>query len=397
MRDTAHPKIKQYSDKRTGKPRYLVRYRKPDGAQTMKRGFTTKRDAEAWLHETEGAKQRGEFVSVSAGRVPLETIAGPWLDAKRTTVKPTTWEGIETAWTIHVSPSFGQTPLYRIRPSDVEAWVTSLAGRRSPTVVRRAHAVLAQMLDAAVRDRRIIVNPARGVALPRVESRAHRYLSHVEVSRVAAHAGRYTPLVYVLAYGGLRWGEAVALRGRDVEGTRVTVDRAVTHTKAGWVVGTPKTHHRRTLYLPGFVARMLPTVGPDALIFPPARGEYLSTPGKTQRGKRGWWQRALEAAGVEYLRIHDLRHTAASLAVQSGAHVKAVQRMLGHRSAAMTLDVYSALWDSDLDAVAGAVEAARDAALGEHELNTRGGERWGSEDENSGTPVTAGAVIPLRR
>lgn len=389
MRDTAHPKIKQYTDKRTGKPRYLVRYRKPDGTQTMKRGFTTKRDAETWLHDIEGAKLRGEFVAVSAGKVPLRQVAEPWLAAKRPTVKASTFEGIESAWLTHIAETFGDVPLHRIRTSDVEAWVTVMAGARSASVVRRSHAALAQMLDTAVRDRRIAVNPARGVELPRVQSRAHRYLSHLEVKRVADHSGKYAPLVYVLAYGGLRWGEAVALRGADVEGARVRIDRAVTHTKTGWVVGTPKTHHRRTLYLPGFVTKMLPEAGPGELLFPPARGEYLSTPGKTQRGKKGLWQRALETAGVEYLRIHDLRHTAASLAVQSGAHVKAVQRMLGHRSAAMTLDVYADLWDSDLDAVAGSLESARAAAV-EHVLNTDG-------RDVAGSVGTRGVVLPLRR
>lgn len=368
MRGTANPKIKQYTDKRTSRPRYLVRYRKPDGRQTTKRGFVTKRDAEQWLTEVEGAKQRGEFVAVSAGRKPLRDIAVPWLAAKRATVKASTYDGIAGAWTHHVEPAFGDIAVARILPSEIDAWVARLATDRSPTVVRRAHAMLAQALDTAVRDRLITVNPARGVALPRVRTSAHRYLSHVEVRRVADHAGEHEALVYVLAYGGLRWGEAVALRGRDVDGTRVRIDRAVVPTKAGWQVGPPKTHERRTLYLPAFVAAMLPEAGPDELIFPAQRGEYLRTPGKVQRGRRQWWQQALEDAGVEYLRIHDLRHTAASLAVQAGAHVKAVQRMLGHRSAAVTLDVYADLWDSDLEAVAGALEEAR-AAAG-HDLTT---------------------------
>src|SRR5690606_31760149 len=161
MRDTAHPKIKQYTDKRTSRPRYLVRYRKPDGSQTMKRGFTTKRDAETWLHDVEGAKLRGEFVAVSAGRVPLRQIAEPWLAAKRPTVKASTFEGIESAWTTHIEETFGDVPLHRIRTSDVETWVTGLAENRSASVVRRSHAALAQMLDTAVRDRRLAVNPAR--------------------------------------------------------------------------------------------------------------------------------------------------------------------------------------------------------------------------------------------
>lgn len=393
MRDTAHPKIKQYTDKRTGKPRYLVRYRKPSGTQTTKRGFTTKRDAETWLHEIEGAKQRGEFVAVSAGRVPLSDVAGPWLAWKRSRVKASTFDGIEGAWRIHIEPEFGETPLYRIMPSDVEAWLTRIAADRSPTVVRRAHAALAQMLDTAVRDRRLIVNPARGIELPRVRTSAHRYLSHLEVKAVADLAGAHRTLVYVLAYGGLRWGEAVALRVGDLEGTRLRIDRAVAPTSQGWVLGTPKTHERRTLHLPAFVASMLADEiegrAPGELIFPAQRGEYLRSPGRVEQGRRLWWQAALEAAEVEYLRIHDLRHTAASLAVQAGAHVKAVQRMLGHRSAAITLDVYSGLWDSDLDAVAGALDRARAGAVGGHELST-------DERDGQGTLGIDGVVIPLR-
>ncbi len=77
---------------------------------------------------------------------------------------------------------------------------------------------------------------------------------------------------------------------------------------------------------------------------------------------RNWRRRAFDpavtAAGVGELTPHELRHTAASLAVAAGANVKAVQRMLGHASAAMTLDVYSGLFDDDLDAVADRLDAA---------------------------------------
>lgn len=154
-------------------------------------------------------------------------------------------------------------------------------------------------------------------------------------------------------------------------------------------MGTPKTHERRTLYLPSFVADMLPDAGPKELIFPAQRGEYLSTPSKRPKGQMGWWQKSLHEAGVEYLTIHELRHTAASLAVQSRAWVKAVQRMLAHKSAAVTLDVYADLWDSDLVSVAGAMEAVRTAAVGAHNLNTT--------DVNAGDRSRShGVVGPLR-
>lgn len=74
MRATSNPRVKRYDDKRTGKPRYLVRYRKPDGRQSMKRRFTTKRAAEQWLNETEAAKRTGTFVSVTDGKTRLADL-----------------------------------------------------------------------------------------------------------------------------------------------------------------------------------------------------------------------------------------------------------------------------------------------------------------------------------
>src|SRR5690625_2188046 len=73
-KDTAHPRIKQYTDAATGKPRYLVRYRKPSGGQTMKRGFTTKKAAEQWVVETESKKIGAETGEVTAGRVTVSDL-----------------------------------------------------------------------------------------------------------------------------------------------------------------------------------------------------------------------------------------------------------------------------------------------------------------------------------
>lgn len=374
MRPTSNPKVKRYESAR-GETRYLVRYRQPNGRQSTKRGFTTKRDAEAWLVDTESAKRRGEYVSVSAGRVRIGDLAPAWLDGKAVRVKASHWATLDTAWRVHVAPVWADVPVAQVLTSDVQAWVRTVSAGKSATVVIRAHGVLAGILDTAVRDRRIITNPARGVELPRKTRRASRYLSHVEVDRVA-RASRHAALVYLLAYGGLRWGEATALRGTNVDRDRgrVRVDEAVVWVRGKPVLGTPKTHERRTVALPRFVIDLLPDSG-ERLLFPGERGEYMTAPTKAGRAPDGsplvtrWWEAALTAVGLPYMPPHDLRHTAASLAVQSGASVKVVQRMLGHASAAMTLDVYADLFDSDLDEVAEAMTARRD-----HALSTSGGD-----------------------
>lgn len=384
MRDTAHPKIKQYTDKRTGKPRYLVRYRRPDGTQTMKRGFPRKKDAEDWLHEIESAKLRGEFIPVSAGRTRLTELYPGWLAAKRVHCSPGWVVDLDTAWRTHVEPRWAQTPVGQVRAGDIQEWVAELSERRSPTIVIRAHGVLAGVLDDAVRDGKIRTNPARGVKLPRKRGARSRYLTHNEVQAVAEASG-HELLVYTLAYCGLRWGEATALRVRDVNvlRRRISVTRAVRYLRGeGFKIGDTKGKENRTVPVPAFLVPMLEqrmrrADGLDALVFPAPKAEYMRQPGKSaiREGERvgvKWWERALDTAGVEWMTPHDLRHTAASLAVSAGASVKAVQSMLGHKSAAMTLDIYADLFDGDLDDVAVRMDAQR-----EHALNTDGRESRG--------------------
>ncbi len=126
-------------------------------------------------------------------------------------------------------------------------------------------------------------------------------------------------------------------------------------------VGSPKTYKNRKVPLPGFLQPHLRgQVGdrsPEELLFPGPSGDYMRRM-RTSIGSKSWFKTALRDAGLEPMTIHDLRHTAASLAISAGANVKAVQRMLGHASAAMTLDVYSDLFDEDLDAVSDRLDHA---------------------------------------
>lgn len=382
--DTTHPQIKKYEDKRTGTARYLVRYRTDQGRLTMKRGFTTMRAAKGFLIEQEAAKSAGSFVSQSAGRITVGERAAPWLEHKDAVVKPSTARLLRGAWDTHVAPRWSKVAMGDVRTSEVAAWVTELANRRSATVVIRSHGILAGVLDEAVRDRCLAVNPARGVALPRKTRKASRYLSASDVERVAASAAATDPMyrlvVLTLAYTGLRWGEMAALRGRDVNvlRRRIEVQRSASALGAEWVVGTPKGHRARSVPVPGFLlaelkARMVGR-GSDELLFPaPRTSEFLRSPNKAtvnasgEKVKPKWWELALDACELPYMAPHDLRHTAASLAVSAGANVKALQRMLGHTSAAMTLDVYADLFDEDLDAVADALDRLRR----EHNLSTK--------------------------
>ncbi|MDN6201575.1 MAG: site-specific integrase, partial [Micrococcaceae bacterium] len=127
------------------------------------------------------------------------------------------------------------------------------------------------------------------------------------------------------------------------------------------IVGTPKNHRRRSVPFPRFLAESLASACAgrhrEDLVFPGPDGSYLKS-ARVHDDNFSWFASAVRKADVPRITPHDLRHTAASFAVSAGANVKAVQRILGHSSAAMTLDVYADLFDDDLDAVSVALDNA---------------------------------------
>jgi integrase len=338
--------------------RYEVRYRKPDRSEGGKRGFRRKVDAKEYLANVESAKSKGEYVDPREAKATIGELGSEWL-GNQTHLKPSSFRPLEIAWRLYVEPRWGSVPAGQVRYSDVQSWVSEVSAKRSATTVLRAYGVLAGILDVAVKDRRLLTNPARGVKLPRKGRKPHRYLTHDEVSRLALSAGDKATLVMVLAYCGLRWGEATGLRVKDLDMLRRRINVTVNAVEVGdrIEVGTPKSHKARSVPFPELLAMPLSEAchgkGRDELVFSKA-GEHL----KRSHSDTGWFPRAVKAAGLGIMTPHSLRHTAASLAVASGANVKAVQRMLGHASASMTLDVYADLFDDDLDAVAGKLNEA---------------------------------------
>jgi integrase len=165
-------------------------------------------------------------------------------------------------------------------------------------------------------------------------------------------------LILVLGFCGLRWGEVAALRVKRVDllRRRLTVAESVTEVRGRLVWGTPKSHQTRSVPIPRSLVDLLVEQtkfkSADDLLFTTWHGRPL----RNLNFRRDVFDKAADDAGVRDLTPHELRHTAASLAVSAGANIKAVQAMLGHASAAMTLDVYSGLFDADLDGVADRID-----------------------------------------
>lgn len=354
-----------------GATRYMVRYRKPDKTQTNKRGFRRKIDAELFLNTVEVHKVTGTYIDPAKTNVTIGELGPLWLERKRT-LKPSAHRPLEIAWRLHVEPNWGKHKLGSIVFTDVQAWVTKMSTgdakakppmrAYSATSVIRSYGVLAAILDDAVKDRRLPSNPARGVDLPRKVRKPQVYLSHDDVARFA-DASNYPLLVRVLAYTGLRWGEAVALRIQDVNllKRRLHVEQNAVRVDAKVLIGTPKTHEQRKVAFPKFLSADIEKacVGKhrEDLLFPGPNGSYMRPP-HTGKNRVSWFDAAVKASGIPRITPHDLRHSYASFAVSAGANVKVLQKNLGHKSAAMTLDVYAELFDDDLNAVADALDDA---------------------------------------
>jgi integrase len=205
-------------------------------------------------------------------------------------------------------------------------------------------------------------------AVPKqVRGEQHR-LTAEQVETLASKIDpRYRVLILFASYTGMRIGEITALQVQDVDFLRrtVRVSRSDTEISGKLSSGTPKSGKARTVPVPAFLIDELAShvAGKD-------RDAYIFTAPEGGRHRQSrflevHFHKALKAAGLDpELDFHDLRHTAASLMVSAGANVKAVQNALGHASAAMTLDVYADLFDTDAQAVADGLDRIRAAACG---------------------------------
>jgi integrase len=180
----------------------------------------------------------------------------------------------------------------------------------------------------------------------------------------------YATVIRFLAYTGLRWGEMAALQvdAMDMLRRRVNVQRGVAEVKGQLVWSTPKSYERRSVPFPKFLAGDLAAlmVGKrrDDLAFTTRSDRVLRVSHFRPRVFGPAVERLVATvAGFPRVTPHDLRHTAASLAISGGANPKAVQTMLGHQSAALTLDTYADLFPDDLELVSAALDQARQIAL----------------------------------
>lgn len=330
------------------------RYTDPSGRRRS-RSFTTKSDARAWLSAEQAAIVRRSWKAPELTSRTVGSYAADWIG--RSEIRPSTRSLYESLWRNHLAPSWADVRIGDVTPALVRSWHSRAAKATGPRALSQSYALLRGILSQAVDDELLAANPARikgaGNSPTAREGRALTVEEVFGISR--AIIPRYRALVLVLAFGGLRYGEATALQRRDVTAHRIRVERSV----RGGVVGQPKTDAgKRTVAMPAFVAEALQqhleefvADQPNALVFATSGGTYPA-----RQNFAATMRRAAVKAGIEGpLRTHELRHTGATLAAASGATLADLMARLGHSSPRAALIYQHAVADRD-DAIARALD-----------------------------------------
>lgn len=360
---------------RKGKKWYPVWYcgKDLDGKKKYKweRGFDTKKEAQRFLAE--------KLVQLNNGipepsRDSLGTYLLQWLEDKRPQIRPGTFRSYEWLLKKHIVPMIGHMALADIKPQHIQELYTKL---QSPEIqlsnqsVLNAHRILVQALNRAVKWDLIHKNPASAVHPPRPSRVEMAVWSEQELKRFLEHTrnSRYHIAYVLLSSTGMRLGELLALRWSDVnlECGEIHITRSLSYTGKGYKIQEPKTRSgRRTITIPKSVVRELikhrvkqhqerlkagELWQDNDLVVATALGRPV-----LQHNIRMQFQKYIEQLGLKRIRIHDLRHTHATILLKRGIHPKVVQERLGHSDISLTLNTYSHVLPSLQEAAAAKID-----------------------------------------
>lgn len=335
--------------------RWRVQYRDERGIPRTKRGFATKADAELWEAQNLIDQHTGKWIDPQLQRITIEQLIPQW-ELLESALAPSSRRVHKSALETHVLPRWRNVQIRNITNAAIQEWILTVGG---VTTMKRCQGVLVKLLDIAIRDGKLRNNPARNLRMPRKPSPKHAYMSIKQLQLVADCSSR-PEMILLLGTVGLRWGEAAALRPMDVDfaRNRIRVERNAVTVGSEVIIGTPKSGERREVSAPQKVMDLIKPfaegIPSDGLLWPsPKTGEPLKLPTSGSfievALKKAREQDPTIPVGIKG--AHSFRHVAAGILVHAGANVKVVQRQLGHTSAAMTLDTYSDLFDSDLDSI----------------------------------------------
>lgn len=375
----------------TAQGRYRVKV-KHHGVIVADRTFLRRTDAARWEAEQKQRLLTRRSATAAAGSMRLDRLFDAWSLVRPAQVEARTWHADQSAWASHLRSSFGAVPVADITSNDVQMFAASLRKHRTRATVTRVVATLAALLEFAATHRYIDTNPARIRLSLRHDPPRHSVTLNPDVLvQVWQRQLAYSPLADVtifLGLTGLRWGEFVALRAGDV----------VLTPSSGWMLAITRTIVRERGEGPALIKstksnrdRLVPLTNAalavarhwsegqsvDQLLVPGKDGDPLRP--STFRRAVHWTETV-----PPDLRIHDLRHSAATNLLQAGADIIGVQGILGHSTSATTLRFYAHA--AGVEYLRGAMnhyEASVDAAIVTH-----GGELGATNSDLESTMAT---------
>jgi len=351
-----------------------------------KAGFATQKECEQAMNKLLVKVEEQTYQPPTKASV-REFLAKEWLPAVKATVRPTTYRSYEQHVTCHIAPHIGSVKLAKLTGSQVNHLYAKLAetGKKdgktglSPLTIHHVHTCLHKACKDAVRWGRLPRNPVDAADPPSTRGTAKKEMRTWDAKQLKAfldstNDDRLAPLWRVLALTGMRRGEVCGLKWEDVdlEGSRLSVRRALIPHEGTVISSEPKTARgRRQIALDAVTIEAFKAQAQRQLadrenaevvwsetgyVFTRDDGEPLH-PQSVSRS----FERALAAAKLPRIRLHDLRHTHATLALAAGIHPKVVSERLGHATVAITLDCYShaipALQEEAAERIAGLVLA----------------------------------------
>jgi len=333
--------------------------------RTTKAGFTTRKECAQAMNRLLVAVAEQSFIATTKLTV-REYLRQEWLPAAMSTVRPSTYNSYVQHVDCHVVPFIGTVQLQKLSGATLNGLYAKLAvsgrknGKRglSPMTVHHVHSCLHRALRDAVRWGRLVRDPADAADPPRLRGSAHEMRTwsaqQLQVFLGSTKDERLGGLWHLLALTGMRRGEGLGPRWEDVDlqAGRLAVRRALIPTGGEVVVSEPKTAKgRRVIALDDTTVGVLRTEAAHQLgeqaecgdawldsgyVFTIQSGEPLDPEDVTR-----YFRQAVKRAMMPQIRLHDLRHTHATLALQAGVHPKVVSERLGHATVAITLDTYS--------------------------------------------------------
>ncbi len=317
------------------------------------------------------ARNAGVYRDPALDRVTLESQYRRWWQiAEHSGLAPNTLAQYENVGRIHVLAELGSQRLASMRRIDLDEWITRLVKKGlSASTIRTARTIAGLVMESALDAGIVSSNLVRGLKVPRQVVPAKRALTAEQVELLAVHMPEhYRALVLVLAYGGLRPSEAMALRRRHLDDFgQLMVEETLTETGGRLIERqTTKTGTSRVVPLPPTVTTALRDHiglvegdGPEDRIFRTVTGCQI----RLSNFRRDLTKARLKAGLPEWVTPYTLRHTAASLLAKGGVGVHAAAQMLGH-DPAIYLRTYAHHYPQDLRSAASALDGLRATANG---------------------------------